>query len=166
MKKSRIVLDQERLLKKQQGEGRELLDEMTQADEAKAADIIIKKGNEAEKKTLEDEFLKKEELKKATERTDEEYVKSLATTLNDMAQYIDLPKGYRYWISFNKEKLNLKIFSPDGKSFGRGIKPVHIPDYDFHAIGILITQAENTIDSIEERGAFRKDGLILPKGTK
>jgi len=165
-KKSRIKLDEERIFKKQQGEGQEYLDVITQSDEQKAADAIIETQKEVEKQTLEDEFLKKEELKKKLRFTNPEYVKGLAETMNDMAQYIDLPKGYYYKVNFNEEKLNLKIHSPDGKVFGRGIVPVGDPNYDFHAIGILVTQAENTVDMIEERGAFRKDGLILPKGVK
>jgi len=165
-KKSRIKIDEERIFKKQQGEGQEYLDVITQSDEQKAADAIIETQKEVEKQTLVDEFLKKEALKGKLRFTRPEYVHGLAETLNDMAQYMDLPKGYYYKINFNEEKLNLMIHSPNGKTFGRGIKPIGDPNYDFHAIGILVTQAENTIDSIEERGAFRKDGIILPKGFK
>lgn len=165
-KKSRIKIDEERIFKKQQGEGQEYLDTITQESEEKAADAIIETQKEVEKQTLEDEFLKKEALKKKLRFTTPEYVHGLAETLNDMCQYMDLPNGYYYKVNFNGEKLNLMVHCPDGKKFGRGIKPVGDPNYDFHAIGILVTQAENTVDMIEERGAFRKDGIILPKGVK
>jgi len=165
-KKSRTKLEQERLFKKQQGEGQELLDEMTQSDEAKAAEVVISKNKEAELATAEDEFIKKEELEKSLKWTRREYIWKLGETMNDMAQYMDLPKGWTYRINCGSEKLNIMITSPDGKKFGRGIVPVGSTTYDFHAIGILITQAENTVDQILERGAFRKDGIILPPGHK
>jgi hypothetical protein len=163
MKKSRTVLEQERLFKKQQGEGQELLDEMTQPDEAKAADIIISKNKEAEKSAKEDEDRKVEELEKSLKWTHKEYVAKLGNTLYLLAQNMDVPPGYYYRVNFNDTKINLMIHHVSGKKFGRGIKPCGNPEIDFHAIGVLVTQAENTIDYMEERGAFRKDGLIVPK---
>jgi len=164
--KVRTKLDEERLKKKQQGEGEEFLDQITETGEAgeiKAAQIITEKGKEAEKATNEDKIKKVEELEKARQRTKAEYIRKLAETTNVMFKHVDLPLGYTYFIGFNKEKLKITITSPDGKTFGRGIIPVGIPMYDFHAIGVLLTQCENTVDKIEERGAFRKDGIILPK---
>ena len=166
MTKARTKLDKERFLKIQQAEGQDFLDEITQPDEAKAADLIISKNKEAEKATAEDKARKIEALEKTRQWTKAEYVQRLAEMLNEMAQYMDLPTGFTYWVGFNKEKLNLKIRHPDGRSFGRGIIPTGMTTYDFHAIGVLVTQAENTVDYIMERGAFRKDGLILPPGTK
>lgn len=164
--KVRTQLDKERLRKKQQGEGQEFLDQITETGESgeiKAAQIITEKNKEAEKATNEDKIRKVEELEKSRQRTKAEYIQKLASTTNEMFKHVDLPMGYTYWIGFNKEKMNITITSPDGKKFGRGIKPCGVPMYDFHAIGVLLTQCENTIDKIEERGAFRKDGIILPK---
>ena len=166
MRKSRTVLEKERLAKKQQGEGQELLDAITQPDEEKAADVVISLNKEAEAKAAGDEFAKKEELKKSLRFTHKEYVFKLAQTLNMLAEHMDIPKDYYYRINFSETKLNLMIHHRDGRKFGRGIIPVGDPTLDFHAIGILVTQAENTVDYIEQRGAFRKDGIILPKGVK
>jgi hypothetical protein len=161
--KVRTKLDSERLRKKQQGEGQEYLDTITQPDEQKAADAIIETQKVAEKETNEDKIRKIEELEKSRQRKKADYILKLASTTNEMFKHVDLPMGYTYWIGFNKEKMNITITSPDGRKFGRGIKPCGITEYDFHAIGVLLTQCENTIDQIEERGAFRKDGIILPK---
>lgn len=165
MKKARLKIDEERLLKKQEGEANEYLDQITEGGEAgeiKAASIITEKGLEAEKATKEDEIRKIEALEKTRKWTRAEYVHRLAETMNELAQHMDLPTGYTYWIGFDKEKLHLKIIHPDGREFGRGIKPTGMTTYDFHAIGILVTQAENTVDQIMERGAYKKDGIILP----
>ena len=163
--KVRTKLDQERQNKVTQGEGKEYLDEITQDDEAKAADIIIATQKVAEEKTKEDEVLKKLALEQSQRYSHKEYVHKLAELLNSLAQQIDLPAGYYYRVNFNETKVNLIIHH--GKdSFGRGIVPTEDIKYDFHAIGVLATQAENTIDYMEERGAYRKDGLILPPGMK
>jgi len=164
MTKVRTQLDKERQFKNLQGAGEEYLDQITEGGEEgeiKAASIITEKGKEAEKATEEDKARKIEALEKSRQRTKAEYVKRLAETLNMLCQHMDLPTNYTYWIGFNKEKLNLTITTPDNRKFGRGIIPTGMTTYDFHAIGILVTQAENTVDQIEERGAYRKDGLIL-----
>jgi len=165
MTKVRTKLDSEKLLKQQQGEGEEFLDQITQegdVGEEKAAKLLTEKGKEADKATAEDQARKIEALEKTRQWTKAEYVHKLAETMNELCKHMDLPVGYTYWIGFNKEKLNLQIRTPDNKSFGRGIVPTGMTTYDFHAIGILVTQAENTIDQIEERGAYRKSKIILP----
>jgi len=163
-KRVRTKLDKEAFLKRQQAEGQEFLDEITQPDEEKAAKLIISKNKEAEKETLLDKFKKEEALKKKKEmRGHEAYIKLLATDAFEMGKHIDLPLGYSYWIGYDERRLSVTITSPNGKKFGRGINVCGNQVYDLHAVGVLLTQAENTIDKIEERGAFRKDGIILPK---
>jgi type IV secretory pathway VirB4 component len=161
-KRSRTKLDQEKFIKQQQAEGEYYLDQITQSDEAKAADIIIEKGKEAEKASKEDEARKIEELEVSRRYRKLDYVRKLATMTNELFQHVDLPKGYIYRINFNEEKLNIIIATPDGKRFGRGIKPTGATTYDFHAIGVLVMQSENTIDKLEKRGNYREDGIILP----
>lgn len=162
MTKVRTKLDKERLAKKQQAEGEEYLDTITQPDEAKAADAIIETQKAAEHETNEDKIRKIEELEKSRRFTKKEYIHKLAVVTNELAKRMDLPTGYTYWINFGETKLNLIVTSPDGKKFGRGIVPTGITEYDFHAVGILCTQCENTVDKLEERGAYRKDRIILP----
>jgi len=167
MTKVRTQLDKERLAKIQQGEGQAVLDEMTQADEAKAADFIIGKEKEAEKVTLLDKFEKEESLRKKRElRGHKEYIHLLAKDAFEMARHIDLPVGWTYYIGFNEKKIAVTITSSDGKKYGRGIEPCGNQVYDLHAVGVLLTQAENTVDQVLERGAYRKDGIILPNGAK
>lgn len=166
MTRVRSQLDKERLLKKQQGEGKEYLDQITEtgeAGEAKAAQIITERGKAAEKLANEDKARKIEELEKSRQRQKADYILKLASTTNELFKHVDLPLGYTYWIGFDKEKMNIVITTPDGRKFGRGIRPCGITEYDFHAIGVLCTQCENTVDKLEERGAYRKDGIILPK---
>ena len=159
MTKVRTQLDKERQFKNLQGAGEEYLDQITEGGEEgeiKAASIITEKGKEAEKATAEDEARKIEALEKARQHTKAEYVKRLAETMNILASHMDLPVGWHYWINYGKEKLNLTITNPEGTMFGRGIKVTGMTAYDFHAIGVLVTQAENTVDKIETRGAFKK----------
>lgn len=167
MTKVRTQLDKERQFKKQQGEGQELLDEMTQSDEEKAAKIIIEKNQEAEKIGKEEEEIKKDDLEKTRNKwSKKEYIWKLGTDMNEMAKLMDLPKGWVYRINCGKEKLNIIVTAPDGRRFGRGIIPTGTVTYDFHAVGVLVMQCENTVDKILKRGMFREDNIILPKGVK
>lgn len=159
-KKPKIKIEQEKEDKIVQAEASELLDQITQEDESKAAPIIIEKQKEAEKAALEDKMLKEADLQ-ASRITRKEYLKRLADTAFEMAKYIDWPVGYTYFIGFNEEKLKVVINVPDGRKFAKGIKACGVPSYDLNAIGILLTQCENTIDYIMNRGSFRKDGIIL-----
>lgn len=154
---------QDDVLKRNLGEAQDTLDTITQDDEVAAARAMIELGTASEKKTQEDKELKIEELERIRGFTKKEYNQKLANMIFEMAKMIDWPYKYTYYVGFDKEKLNIIITAPDGKKFGRGIRPIGIPKYDFHAIGVLLTQCENTIDYIMERGAFRKDGLIIPK---
>lgn len=162
MSKVRTQLDKEKAFNKLQGEGGEYLDAITQEDEAKAADIIMEKGKEAEKATAEDQAKKIEELNLSIRFSRREYIFKMAQIGNEMAKHIDWPKDYVYRINFNEEKLNIMIFTPDGRRFAHGIKPCGDTDIDFHALGVLLTQAENTVDKLMERGAFNKAGIIIP----
>lgn len=165
MTKVRTQLDKEKQFKTAQAEGEEFLDQITEEGdrgEEKAAKILIEKGKEADKAVAEDKAKKIEELEKTRQWTKKEYIWKLGEMANEMAKHIDLPTGWTYWINCGKDKLNVTITSPDGKTFGRGIIPTGTTTYDFHAIGVLLTQAENTIDSIMERGAYKKSSIILP----
>lgn len=162
-KKSRTQLEQEVFEKHQQGEAKEFLDVITQENEEKAADAIIEVETEAEKNALEDKMEKVEALEIARKFTRAEYIRKLAEMIIPMFKYVDIPAGWTYRVNHGNTKLNIVITTKEGKSFGRGIIPCGEAEYDFHAIGILLTQCENTIDMILERGAYRNDGLILPK---
>lgn len=167
MTKVRTQLDKERAAVKQQGEALEVLDEMTQPDEAKAADFIIEKNKEAEKVGKEEEEVKKDDLQKTRDKwSKKEYIWKLGENMNEMAKLMDLPKGWYYRINCGKEKLNIIVTSPDGRRFGRGIIPTGTVTYDFNAVGTLVMQCENTVDKILKRGAFRESGIVLPKGVK
>ena len=167
MTKVRTQLDKERVKTKVQGEALEVLDEMTQPDEAKAADFIIEKNKEAEKVNKEEEDRVLEDLKKTSEKwSKKEYIWKLGERMNELAKFMDIPPGWRYWINCGKEKLNIIVTAPDGRQFGRGIKATGIATYDYHAAGVLVMQCENTVDKILKRGAFRETDIILPKSVK
>jgi len=166
MTRARTKLDQERLLKKQTGEIIEYLDEAGQDDEEKAAKVVIEVEKQKEKEQLEDEAKKREAVESALRFTRKEYVYKLAETLNYLAKGMDMPKGYYYRVGFNETKLNLIIHCLNGKKFGRGINPCGDTKYDINALAVLVSQCENTIDMVEQRGNFRKDGIILPNGVK
>lgn len=164
VKKGRNKLDQERLEKKQQAEGQEYLDTITQPDEAKGAAAVIEAQDKAEYLAAEDKFKKIEEMEKSRRFKKADYIRKLAEIMNEKAEFIVFPPGYRYLIRYNEEKLHIVIITPDGRRFGRGIIPTGSTIYDFNAVEVLLTQAENTIDKIEERGEFKKkDEIIVPK---
>jgi hypothetical protein len=163
MRKARTRLEEEKFIKKEQAQAEEVLDYITQEDEAKAADAIIELNQEAEKKAKEDEIKKVEALERSRQWTKAEYIKRLAETLNQLCVHMDLPPAWYYWIGFNKEKLYLSVTDPSGKKFARGIIPTGATTYDFHALGVLVTQAENTVDKLEKRGAYSESKIIIPK---
>lgn len=159
LKKSKIKIEQEKEDKIIQAEGEEFLDQITQDNEEKAAKIIVEKGQEADKKSLEDKVLKTEELEQARKFARKEYLHKLANLTYEMAKYIDWPVGYTYYVGFNETKMNLIITTPDGRKFGRGIVASGVPTYDINAIGVLVEQCENTIDQLMNRGKFKKVDL-------
>lgn len=167
MTKVRTQLDKERAAVKQQGEALEVLDEMTQDNEDKAADFIIEKNKEAEKIGKAEEERKKYDLETTRNNwSKKEYIWKLGENMNEMAKLMDLPAGWYYRINCGKEKLNIIVTAPDGRRFGRGIVPTGTVTYDFNAVGVLVMQCENTVDKILKRGAFRESNIILPKGMK
>lgn len=162
-KKAKTVLDTERDAVNEQGEALEFLDAITSDDEASAAKLLLERQAEADKATVEDQIDKIEELERARKFKKKEYAIKLATMMNQMLKHADFPTGYTHWVGFNEEKVNIIITDKDGGRFGRGIIITGMPKYDLHAIGILITQCENTIDKLLSRGNYREDGIVLPK---
>lgn len=70
-----------------------------------------------------------------------------------------------------KEGVQLIIRSPKGNVYMKGITMTYEPEIDMNAIGVLVEQAENSMDS--ERGLLykprvkkSKGGIILPDGYK
>lgn len=163
MIKARTKLDEERLKKKQESDAQNYLDAVAQPDEAKAADAVIEAQDQVEKQAEEDRLKKIADMEMSLRYTRRDYALKVAQITNEMAKHIDLPAGYIYKINFNEYKLNIMVMSPDGKFFGRGIKFCGNSDYDFHAIGVLLTQCENTVDKLESRGAFNKSGIVIPQ---
>jgi len=159
--RSLTKLEKEKLIKKQEAEEEEYLDEITQEDEAKAAKTVIWNQQKLEKEEKQEKDEKLDKLQHAR-RWKKDYVYKLALFTCELIKQIDFPRGYVYRVGYSNEKMNIIITAPNKKRFGRGIKPVGIPRYDFHAIGILLTQCENTIDKLENRGVYHK-GIILPQ---
>jgi hypothetical protein len=164
--KSKLKIDVERDLVKQEGEINEYLDATGQEDDAKAAKWVIETEKQKEKELQKEQIKKVEELERTRKWTKKEYIFKLAEMANEMAKSLDLPKGYIYRINFNDEKLNVILKTPTGKFFGRGIKPCGITTYDYQAIETILLQCENTVDKLEARGQYRKDGIIVPEGVK
>jgi hypothetical protein len=154
--KVRTKLDEERLKKKQESDAKNYLDAVTVEDEEKGAKAIIEAQSQADKQAEEDRLAKLESLKISRRYSKVEYIAKLAFIGEEMARYIDWPKGFIWKINHNEEKLNVLFRDPKGQIYGRGIKPCGDCKYDFHALGVLMTQCENTVDQIMERGAYKK----------
>lgn len=163
MTKGLTKLDRERLLKTQTGEINEYLEEAGQEDEEKAAKVVIEVEKKREKESAEDELKKFEEVEKERKKQKKDYVQKLAQMADEMARFLRFPSGYIYRVNYNEEKLNIKIKSPDGKIYAKGIKPCGIAFYDFKAVETLVTQCENTIDSLEKEKNTTKSGIIIPQ---
>jgi|GEM_PF-6449338 uncharacterized protein (DUF4415 family) len=149
------------LTDKQQSEAQEVLDTITQEDEAKAADAIIELNKTSDKDNEEDQNRKLEELQESRD-IKKNYVYKLGEAMDVIAKFMDLPEGWYYRINCGDTKLNIIVTSPTGVRFGRGIIPTGVVQYDFHAIGVLVMQCENTVDKYLKRGMFKEDSIIVP----
>jgi len=160
--KSRTKLDQERLRKKQEGEAQDYLDAVSQSDEAKAADAIIEKGKEADKAEKEVQLKQFEEAQASVKRKKAEYLQYLGKLCYQLCQTIDWPKGYIWKLDIQEDKMALYFKDSKGRGYGRGIKPVGIPEFDLNAVNLLAWYAENTVDKLVHAPKVTDSGIILP----
>jgi uncharacterized protein (DUF4415 family) len=151
----------QKLTSKQEGQAQEVLDTITQENEAKAADAIIELNKKADVDNEEDQNRKLEALEESRD-IKKNYVWKLGEAMDVIAKFMDLPEGWHYRINCGDTKLNIIVTSPKGVKFGRGIIPTGVVQYDFHAIGILVMQCENTVDKFLKRGQYKEDSIIIP----
>jgi hypothetical protein len=167
-RKSRTVIEKERLVKKQKAVGEEYLDEVAQENEEKAANQVIKFQKEVD----ENEKLKKDETTHILNKSKhgiskDSYTYKIVKELYKMARRIDWPIGYDWRVRMMEEnKIDLCFISKNGQGFGKGIKLTFVSKYDLHACAVLATQCENTVDKLEGNLAWqRKTSKLNVPGT-
>lgn len=70
--------------------------------------------------------------------------------LIDLVKKNKFPKGYHFRAVPTQKGIEMWILSKDSKFFGQGITLSHIPKYDLNALEVLVMQAENRIDKLED----------------
>lgn len=75
----------------------------------------------------------------------------LAMMMNEEAKEMDFPEGYLPIIYPTKQGVVLEIIDRSNNKHRRAFTPVGIPKIDHHAVTVCLIQAQNTIDTIEEK---------------
>ena len=159
MKKSLIKLDQERLKQKQDSEGKNYLDAVSQKDEAKAADAVIEAQKKVDIATAQDKQDKLDSLKISRRYSKREYIHNIALVGEKMGESIDWPKGWEWIVEGDDTKLQAIFRDNKGKFYGHGFIPCGDSEVDLHAIGVLMTQCENTVDELTNTEAIVKKAV-------
>lgn len=142
-----------------------ILDEIGQEDEGKAAKSVIHLQDEVveqEKQSAADvmDWLEKQNKQK------KQYQEGMAKLLYARAQNIDWPPDYKWRVGKkDDDKINL-TFKKGNKGYGKGIKLTGEEKYDLHAMHIIATQCENTVDGLEGNLAWQQteSGVVTPGG--
>lgn len=137
----------------------EVVDEMGQESEEKAAKVVMELGDAEEKiKQKEvDDALTFFSDKRSTFR---DYYDALARQIKFLLDNkVDwLGQMFKYEVTVNKARgVGVILQSPDEKVYARGFKPTGEPKYDINAIKVLIYQTENVIEEYAEKEAHRQD---------
>lgn len=144
---------------KKVGELEELIDEMGQEDEEKAAKVVIEVGDAEEKakqQRLDDTLTFFTDQRK----TFRDYYDALARQIKFLLDaHVDwLQLKFKYEVTVNKARgVGVILEAPDGKIFARGFKPNGEPKYDVNAIKVLIYQTENVVEDYAKEQAHRED---------
>jgi len=113
-----------------------------------------------DKKTKEEEKIKDEELNNLqTRKRFVDYNPLLADLLDKRLRYVDWTPGWKYKVAPTKEGVVMEIYSPDGRCFRAGFRPVRDPVYDLNAVEMYALRAENTMDRV--MGNDKKEDKIV-----
>ena len=155
-KKGKTTLEKEESEKKATQAGEEYLTAVGAESEDEGAKWTIEAHDKLEKQEKVEHEKALEEASKRR-KTKLDYLTHCAIKLAELADTIDWAKGYRYRIGKEGEdKLSLLFEDKKGNVYARGIKLTGIVEYDVNALHVLVTQAENTVDSLEGRLASQK----------
>lgn len=144
---------------KAKGEFEEVLDEIGQENEEKAAKAVIELGDKEEaekKKRLDDTLTFFNDQRKTFRDYYDALARQIKVLLDHYVDWQDL--GFEYQVTVNKARgVGVIVQAPDKKMFARGFKPCGEPKYDINAIKTLIYQTENVIDDYAKAEANRQD---------
>lgn len=166
-KKPKSKLEEEKLRKKQEGVAKEYFELVGGENEEKGAKATIEFQSKAEKENKELEAISKDILKKSRHGKKKRYIIQLAKQLYKYLLTIDWPTGYRWRVHYDDDRLAVIFSDRQGRKYGQGIKPTGITKYDWHAIGVLATRCENSVDKLQHRMAWQKEqnGFWMPDGS-
>lgn len=158
MPRSTLRLEKERNSKKKAEELAEIIDVTGQDNENKG----IKAVQEIEKENFKNEQkLVADSLERLTgsRRTVLSYKEMLISQFIHQMLGYDLPPGFNWVVESTSKGIALFIRTPDGRKYGRGIKVVGEPKYDYNAMMRLIIQAFDFIEDKAEKKT--KGGIVL-----
>lgn len=160
-------LEQSRESKKRAGEINETLETIGQDSTSKALPALQEKLNHEQK--VKDEKIAdnlnlletKTKFSKKNPKNDP-YRLSLCELIIARIKEEKWPKDYHFKTLPTDEGVVLLLMTPWKKIFGHGFKPTHLPQYDLNAVEVLVMQAENRVDKLEEARNTTPGGIILP----
>lgn len=145
-------LDEERKLKKTVGEELNVLDEIGQDSEEKAAKIIIDLGKEEFEKSEKKDMLTVEKLDDARKKPfDEAYYRSILAECNLRMSEFSLPMGFRWIAKVSKAGLAMFIEAPDKQQYAKGVKITGVPFDDAKGVVGLVNKSLEQVDFLEQQ---------------
>lgn len=151
--------------KEEINEAGEVLDAIGQRNEKKGIKWTQHFMDEWDREKWHENQLKKEKLEEKRKYSRMNYHQALSGMLQDEAQDLDVPFGYRVWSEFSGEGVILKVSDVHKNTYYDAFRPDGTPEIDFNVAVQLLIAAQDTIDMLErERVKSLKDrGIILPK---
>lgn len=134
---------------KTEGAVNEYLDAVGQESEEKASKWVIEAQDEVVKQEQKEKDDRLQQLHDARKRK-LSYTQAASKMMYERAKLIDWPKGYKWRVGVSgDDKINLTFVDRRGRGYGRGVRLTGVDYLDLNALHVLATQAENTVDQIE-----------------
>jgi hypothetical protein len=152
------VLEAEKEIKKLRGETEELIDQLGQEDEKKAAPLVREYMSEIQKKEEDENNLDIEQLKHLSNNK-LTYQRFLIGILNRFLAEETIPKHYPLYVESNDQGIVLGI---EKTEYLGAFKVVGIPQYDIAACKTLAVKMGNTIAHLEGYRKQTEAGIVIP----
>lgn len=154
---TKTVLQQEREVSKLRAAEEELIDELGQENEGRAAKSVIEYVKELQRQDAERHIFFKEALYKAI-KDKPLYQRKLIFILQEYVKEEYIPKQYKLYVNSTDEGIVLGITGTDLVS---AITVTGDPKYDIHACRVLALRLGNTVARMEGHMRESKAGLSL-----
>ena len=136
---------------KPESKGEEILMEMGQDNEKKAAKAVTEVLSEKDKRDSGYQDMLKDRAKMFLKRKST-YITWLRDVLFHNMSRVDWGVGWMYRVTAEEEGIHLEVFAPGMQKYQKALKPIGDPEMDLHALEMFVVFTENTVDMVERRG--------------